>query len=151
MITHDPEKREKVISQILEALGSKALPDEKHLLLSFAPVMLSETPDHVLFQFSPETFSERLLRHFDFFVKEMPPSAQVYKGLPGIHVSVYNPDEAEARALGGGSGLPLETTVVRTHAIDAPFIFESLKNYFSKAGLRVFSAAHPIFSVRRQW
>jgi len=41
--------------------------------------------------------------------------------------------------------------VVRIHTLDAPFIFESLKNYFSKAGLRVFFAIHPVFSVRRQW
>ena len=50
-----------------------------------------------------------------------------------------------------GNGLPHETTVVETHTLDAPFIFESLKNYFRKAGLRVFSAVHPIFTVRRQW
>ena len=42
-------------------------------------------------------------------------------------------------------------TVVQTHTVDAPFIFESLKNYYRKAGLRVLSAVHPIFSVRRQW
>jgi hypothetical protein len=41
--------------------------------------------------------------------------------------------------------------VVETHTLDAPFIFESLKNYFRKAGLRVFSAVHPILSARRQW
>jgi len=35
--------------------------------------------------------------------------------------------------------------------VDTPFIFESLKNYFRKAGLRVFSAIHPILAVRRQW
>ena len=49
------------------------------------------------------------------------------------------------------SGIPLETTIVETHTLDAPFIFDSLKNYFSKAGLKVFSAVHPIFTVRRQW
>src|SRR6185436_13085652 len=38
-----------------------------------------------------------------------------------------------------------------THTMDAPFIFESLKNYFLKAGLRVFVALHPIFTMRRQW
>ena len=37
------------------------------------------------------------------------------------------------------------------HTLDAPFIFESLKNYFRRAGLRVFSAIHPMLSVRRQW
>ena len=40
---------------------------------------------------------------------------------------------------------------MRTHTPDAPFIFDSLKNYLQKSGLRVFSAFHPIFTVRRQW
>jgi NAD-specific glutamate dehydrogenase len=45
----------------------------------------------------------------------------------------------------------MDTTIVETHTPDAPFIFDSLKNYFRKAGLRVFSAIHPILTVRRQW
>ena len=47
--------------------------------------------------------------------------------------------------------LESRTTIVETHTLDAPFIFESLKNYFRRQNLRVFSAVHPIFSVRRQW
>jgi len=45
----------------------------------------------------------------------------------------------------------MDTTIVETHTPDAPFIFDSLMNYFRKAGLKVFSAIHPILSVRRQW
>ena len=123
----------------------------KLLLAANYPVIIEEASDRILFMLPPETLAERLLRHYDFIVHAMPPSIQLFKGPPGIHVSVYNPDEAEAKAMGGGAGLPIETTVVRTHTLDVPFIFDSLKNYFSKAGLRVFSAVHPIFSVRRQW
>ena len=39
----------------------------------------------------------------------------------------------------------------RPRGTGATFVYESLKNYFQKEGLRVFSAIHPIFSVRRQW
>ena len=78
----------------------------------------------------------------------MPPAVQLYKGLPGLHVAVRNPDDAEAAAPRRSTH---EVTIVETHTPDAPFIFESLKNYFQKEGLRVFSAIHPIFSVRRQW
>src|SRR5262249_26185194 len=67
------------------------------------------------------------------------------------HVWARNATDAEARALSEGAGLPLETTIVETHSTDTPFIFESLKNYFRKAGLRVFAAIHPIVTVRRQW
>jgi glutamate dehydrogenase len=151
MITQDPKTRAQVISRIIDLIGRTAPAEDRNLVFSFAPVILAEAPDRILFLLPPEILAERLLRHFRFIVHEMPPSIQLFKGPPGIHVSVYNPGEAEAKAMGGGAGLPLETTVVRTHTLDAPFIFESLKNYFSKAGLRVFSAVHPIFAVRRQW
>jgi glutamate dehydrogenase len=151
MITQHPENRAKVISRIIDLIGRTAPAKDRDLVLSFAPVILDEAPDRILFMLPPEILADRLFRHFNFIVHEIPPSIQLFKGPPGIHVSVYNPDEAEAKAMGGGAGLPLETTVVRTHTLDAPFIFESLKHYFSKAGLRVFSAVHPIFTVRRQW
>jgi glutamate dehydrogenase len=151
MITQDPGKRAQVISRIVDILGRKAAPEDKSLILSFAPVILAEASERILFLLQPDVLAERLLGHFHFIVHEAPSSIQLFKGPPGIHVLVYNPSEAEARAMGGGAGLPMETTVVRTHTIDAPFIFESLKNYFSNAGLRVFSAVHPVFSVRRQW
>jgi glutamate dehydrogenase len=151
MITNDPDRRTRIISQVIEILRLKTDADNKPLLLSFAPVILAEAPDRILFLLQPEALAERLLSHFHFIVHEVPPSIQLFKGPPGIHVSVYNPSEAEAAAMGGGGGVPMETTVVRTHTLDAPFIFESLKNYLSKAGLRVFSAVHPVFSVRRQW
>jgi glutamate dehydrogenase len=151
MFTQDPDKRAHIISQVIEMLHQKAVPEDKSLILSLAPVILADAPDRILFLLPPNVLAERLMSHFHFIVREMPPSIQLFKCPPGIHVSVYNPSEAEAQTLGGGAGLPMETTIVRTHTLDAPFIFESLKNYFSKAGLRVFSALHPIFSVRRQW
>ena len=93
----------------------------------------------------------RLYEQFRFVVREMPPPQQLYKGLPGLHVAAHNPDPATWVSAGPANGLPTEITVVETHTPDAPFIFESLKNYFRKAGLRVFSAVHPIFTARRQW
>jgi glutamate dehydrogenase len=151
MITQDSDKRAQISSQVIDILTGRAPAEDRSLVLSFAPVILAESPDRILFTLPPEVLAERLLGHFNFIVHEVPPSIQLFKGPPGIHVSVYNPTEEEALAMGGGAGMPLETTVVRTHTLDAPFIFESLKNYFSKAGLRVFSAVYPVFTVRRQW
>src|SRR5262245_48863495 len=69
----------------------------------------------------------------------MPPSGQLYRGLPGLHVAVRNaPGDPDA-------------TLIETHTAYVPFIFESLKNYLQRQGLRVFSAVRPVFSVRRQW
>ena len=88
---------------------------------------------------------------YPYIAREMPPAHQLYKGVPGIHVTATNLSEEESRAIGGGVGLPLETTILRTHTADRPFIFDSLKNYLQKSGLRVYAAFHPIFTVRRQW
>jgi glutamate dehydrogenase len=151
MITADPVKRALVVAQVMQILENKANVDNRNLLFAFAHIILAESSDRILFLFPPEILVNRLLRHFQFIVRDPPPPIQLFKGPPGIHVSVYNPTEEEALAIGGGAGLPLETTVVQTHTLDAPFIFESLENYFSKAGLRVYSAVHPVFSVRRQW
>src|SRR4030095_2768784 len=121
------------------------------LVLALAPVVFAEIADRLALGLPAPALAARLLSHFRFIARDMPPAHQLYKGLPGIHVVARNPGEAESAAIGGGQGLPLETTIVETHSTDTPFIFESLKNYFQKAGLRVFSAIHPVFTVRRQW
>jgi glutamate dehydrogenase len=151
MITADPQKKANTLSQVVAILSRISPAEDLERVLSFAPVVFAETPDRIALTLPPEALAQRILGHFGFIAHEMPPPTQVYKGVPGIHVGVRNPSESEALATGGGKGLPIETTIVETHTMDAPFIFESLKNYFIKSGLRVFSAVHPIFSVRRQW
>ena len=151
MPTHDSSKQTQVISEVLEILDQKTASVDKELLLSFAPIILAEIPDRILFKLQPDALADQVIGHFHFIVQEIPPSIQLFKGPPGIHVSVYNPDELEARALGGAMGLPMESTLIRIHTLDAPFLFESLKNYFSRAGLGIFFAVHPVFSVHRQW
>jgi glutamate dehydrogenase len=151
MITADPERRTARLAELLEFLGRKASPEDRDLLLAFAPVVFAETPDRISLRLSTEALAARLQDQFAFVAREMPPATQLYKGLPGIHVAVRNLDPSAWVSKGPANGLPNEVTVVETHTHDAPFIFESLKNYFRKAGLRVHSAIHPIFTVRRQW
>jgi glutamate dehydrogenase len=151
MLTQDPHGRADRLRSILGILERDSRAEDRALVLQLAPVLFSELPDRIALALPVPALAARLLSHFRFVARSMPPAHQLYKGLPGIHVTVYNPGEEEARRLGGGQGLPVETTIVETHTLDAPFIFESLKNYFRKQGLRVFSASHPIFSVRRQW
>ncbi len=151
MLTADPKRRAARLAELLEILKREAPADDRELLLGLVPAFFAETPDRVALELPASALAARLRSHFRFIAREIPHAFQLYKGLPGIHVSARNPMQDEARAIGGGQGLPLESTIVETHTIDAPFIFESLKNYFRKAGLRVFSAIHPIFTVRRQW
>ncbi|HEX6737118.1 MAG TPA: hypothetical protein VF310_02490, partial [Vicinamibacteria bacterium] len=151
MITSDPEARTVKVGHVLQMLAGKATPEDRELLLAFAQVVLAETQDRVALGLSVEALAARTYEQFRFFVREMPPAFQVYRGLPGIHVAARNPDPSAWVRGGRQDGLPQEVTVVETHTPDAPFIFESLKNYFRKAGLRMFSAVHPICAVRRQW
>ncbi|HUG52177.1 MAG TPA: NAD-glutamate dehydrogenase domain-containing protein [Vicinamibacteria bacterium] len=151
MITADPGRRAARLEELKEVLARRAAPEDRDLLLSFAPVVMGGLPDRIALDLTVDALATRLLEAFRFVARQIPPAIQLYKGLPGIHVVARNPSEAEAAESGPGEGIPLETTVVETHTLDAPFIFESLKNYFRKAGLRVFSAIHQIFTVRRQW
>ena len=147
MITADPQRRVSTLARILDHVGRTAPDADRDLLLALAPVVYGDMPDPLALRLSPEMISARLAGIFRFVARTMPPAVQLYKGLPGLHVTVRNPDDAEARA----EGSTHEVTIVETHSPDAPFVFESLKNYFKKEGLRVFSSIHPIFSVRRQW
>jgi glutamate dehydrogenase len=151
MITADPGKRAQVLSEITDILKRNAPEAEREIILSFAAVIFGETPDRIALALPAEALAARILSHYRFVAHEVIPPTQLYKGVPGIHVSAWNPSETQSRTFGGGSGLPVETTVVETHTKDAPFVFESLRNYFSKAGLRLFSATHPILTVRRMW
>jgi glutamate dehydrogenase len=139
MITSDPQQRAVRFARVQEVLSREATPEDRDLLGAFAGVVYPDLPDGVALGLPVEALADRLREHFRFVVREMPPASQLYRGLPGIHVVVRNPE-----------GQP-DATVVETHTQDAPFIVESLKNYFRKSGLRVLSAVHPILTVRRQW
>ena len=151
MITADPGRRAARLAELKGVLARRAAPEDRDLVLAFAPVVFSGMPDRIALDLPVEALGTRMLAAFRFVAREIPHAIQLYKGLPGIHVTARNPNEEEAAAMGATDGVPLETTIVETHTLDAPFIFESLKNYFRKAGLRVFSSLHQIFTVRRQW
>jgi glutamate dehydrogenase len=151
MMHGDPQQRAARLAEVTEILRREATADERDLLLCLVPVFFAGMPARLALDLPASAVAARLLLHLRFVLGEMPPAHQLFKGLPGIHVSVRSPSEEEARALGGGAGLPVETTILQTHTPDRPFIFDSIKNYLQKSGLRVYSAIHPIFTIRRQW
>ncbi len=150
MITQDPSARAFRLAEIEEILKGKAQPEEAALLLSFARAVFNEMPDSMALEGIAKRTAERLVQHFNFFVHEVPEAHEAGSGVPGLHVRARNLGVSETRVIAGKS-ISAEVTVVETHTLDAPFIFESLKNYFRKAGLRVVSSIHPILSVKRQW
>jgi glutamate dehydrogenase len=149
MITQDPSARAFRLAEIEENLRGQAKADDP-LLLGFARAVFNEMPDSMALEGSAKKTAERLTQHFNFFVHEVPEAHQAGSGVPGLHVRARNAQVSETRVI-AGKPVTAEVTVVETHTLDAPFIFESLKNYFRKAGLRVISSIHPILTVKRQW
>jgi NAD-specific glutamate dehydrogenase len=151
MITADPHRRAATFDEVCRILERQGPSEDHERLVAFARVAFAEMPDAMALTLEPPALAARLAGYFQFVTSKMPPEHQLYRGLPGIHVVVRNPSNEEEAATGSASGHHHETTIVETHLPDAPFIFESLKNFFQNEGLRVFSAMHPIFTVRRQW
>ena len=116
MITADPQRRVSTLARILDHVGRTAPDADRDLLLALAPVVYGDMPDALALRLTPEAISARLASIFRFVARTMPPAVQLYKGLPGLHVTVRNPDDAEARA----EGSTHEVTIVETHSPDAP-------------------------------
>src|SRR5262245_38135235 len=102
MITTDPQQRARRLAEVQDLLGREASAEDRDLIQAFAPVVFAEMPDWMVAGLSARALAARLKEYFTFFVREFPPSTQLYRGLPGIHVVVKNPTEpAEQRTLGG--------------------------------------------------
>jgi glutamate dehydrogenase len=150
MITVDPARRTAVVEEVKRAVAPGLPAPDRELIAALVPIVLGEWPDHVALRLPIPALAARLRDHFAFVVGTMPPADQLYKGLPGLHVSVRNPTEEETAAFGGSPG-GSDVTLIQTHTLDAPFILESLKNYCRKSGLRVLSAFGAVFTARRRW
>jgi glutamate dehydrogenase len=151
MITTDPARRAELLGLAQRLALAGASEEDRPLMQALVPAVMDQVPDSLAFRLSAETLAARMAEYLRFVAHTMPPEVQLYKGLPGLHVSVRNPDPAVDAAVHADDGRAHEVTIVETHTPDAPFIFESLKNFFQNEGLRVFSAIHPRLTVRRQW
>ena len=136
MISSDPRFRTERLEALREALVDLKAGD-RDLPAAFVDAVFPELPDGFVLS-EPSELAGWIADAYDFVVHTVPPAFQVYRGAPGLHVRVRNPDDEDV-------------TVVDTHTPHVPFIFESLKNYFQQQGLRVISAIHPLFTVQRQW
>ena len=151
MISVSAAEKARKLDEILFHLQEKGEASDWQLLSSFARVVFGSLPGWMAQGLDSSNLADRVWDNYHFFVKELPPPTQLYRGLPGLHVVVRSSVADESLHTVRGKTIPMDTTIVETHTPDAPFIFGSLKNYFRKAGLRVFSAIHPILAVRRQW
>ena len=100
MITADPARRAARLEELKGVLARRAAPEDRDLVLSFAPVVFSGMPDRIALDLPVEALATRMLAAFRFVAREIPHAIQLYKGLPGIHVAARNPNEEEAAAMG---------------------------------------------------
>ena len=146
MITADPGRRRSVLDEVQAILAREAPPEDRDLLLSLAPVVYADMPDAMALGLPPDALAARIREYFRFVVRTMPPAHQLYRGLPGIHVVARSLTEAEARTTGSTHGGHYEISVVETHTPDAPFIFESLKNFLLGRACGSSRRSTPIFT-----
>src|SRR5207245_9280216 len=106
MITSDPQARERRLAEINEILSRTAPPEDRELLLGFAPVLFAETPDRVALGLSAEALVARMRDHFRFVAREIPPPTQLYQGVPGLSGAARTPDTAGWGAKGRATGPP---------------------------------------------
>src|SRR5262249_26375953 len=125
------------LTDIQRHLSERADPADRDLLTAFASVIWPDIPDPLL-RVEPEELASRIGEAYRFIVHTVPPPFQVYKGAPGLHVVARN-------------AVREDVTIIETHTPHVPFIFESLRNFLQQQGLRLLSAVHPLFTVRRQW
>ena len=95
MITVDAGRRAARLEELMQAVERHSDPADRELLRAFAPVVYESLPDAVALGLSADALTLRMIDYFRFFVREFPPPTQVYRGLPGIHVVVRNPVEAD--------------------------------------------------------
>jgi hypothetical protein len=100
MVQGDPQQRASRLAEVTEVLKRDAPPEERDLVLALAPILFSGMSARVALELPASAVAARILFHGRFIVREMPPAHQLYKGLPGIHVSVSSPSEEE-RAFNG--------------------------------------------------
>ena len=106
MITAEPLRRSELVADVHRLLGERSAPDDREMLLTFASIVLPEIPDSMMLRMSPEAMAARLTGYFNFATRTIPPEHQLYRGLPGLHVAVRNPDDAEERGDAGHDGGP---------------------------------------------
>src|SRR5262245_23516363 len=98
MITADPQRRAATLDEIQRTLAAGAAPDDAELLRQLAPLVFAAMPDALALRLTPATLAARISECFRFVAHTVTPAFQVYKGLPGLHVAVHNPDAGEEPA-----------------------------------------------------
>ncbi|MBI5185733.1 MAG: NAD-glutamate dehydrogenase, partial [Nitrospinae bacterium] len=140
------KKKEEVRSLIQERHSG----NEGRDLLAFLGVVFESFSDfHFIRGLDADGLYRTVLNYYKFFMRDLQPMDERFEDMPPAAIRVFNPSqEAEYKEI--AKHLEFEATVIQIHTKDGPFIFESIWNLLKKKGTHVFSAIHPVISVRRE-
>ena len=91
MISVSPEEKEQKLHEILAHLKETKGDEDWNLLEAFTRVVYAGLPEWMPRGISAADLAERIWDNFRFFVHELPPPTQLYRGLPGLHIVVRQP------------------------------------------------------------
>ncbi|HSJ08270.1 MAG TPA: hypothetical protein VK928_00110, partial [Longimicrobiales bacterium] len=121
------------LAPVLDALGAMANRDEVELARRFAALFLDEATAEFYMDRTPETVAALVLSAF----RELQRSP-----MDGVEVTVTTPEQEPAP-------WDAPVTVIRTHAPEAPFIVDSIREYLHARQLPVERFLHPVLQVVR--
>ena len=75
MITADPGRRAARLDELREVLARRAAPEDRNLVLAFAPVVFSGMPDRIALELPVDALATRMLSAFRFVAREIPPAS----------------------------------------------------------------------------
>ena len=78
MITADPGRRAARLAELKGVLARRAAPEDRDLVLAFAPVVFSGMPDRIALDLPVEALGTRMLAAFRFVAREIPHAIQLY-------------------------------------------------------------------------
>ena len=80
MVHGDPQQRSARLAEVTEILKREAQPEERELLLSLAPILFAGMPARLALDLPAPAVAARVLLHFRFVAREMPPAPPALQG-----------------------------------------------------------------------
>ncbi|MBE9536183.1 MAG: NAD-glutamate dehydrogenase [Proteobacteria bacterium] len=112
---------------------------------SLSAIILKTLPDVLWKDLDSDQIAQSIKEYVEFILDGAPCPAQGGDASQ-VKVRVQSPSKTECTF----HSLRCDTTTVEIHVINQPFIYESVRGYFSKNGYRIIGSVHPVFSPKRE-
>ncbi len=116
------------------------------LFQSFGKIISANLPVSLWDSLTADDIFHLIKDYVSFIIDSPPFKKDKGKILYSPKVRVYNPEVSETYA----ASFKEDTTIVEIHSVNKLFIYESVRNYFTKSGYRIIGAVHPTFFAERK-